>query len=78
MKKVFVLGKVQHENSLPDSELSNVVVIAKREGGKLVTNFDMFPERAVKMTFQESTGRVTLEFQLMGDEYIAIGDKTQK
>jgi len=73
--KVFVIGKVAAKDTLHQSEVQNLSVIAERAGTKLVTSFESYPERQVKFSFQESTGRVTLEFQLQADEFLAVGDK---
>jgi hypothetical protein len=75
--KVFVIGKSDCKETLQDSEVQNLKVLAEREGQQLVTYFEGYPERTVKFTFQESTGRVCIEFQLQANEFLAIGDKSE-
>lgn len=73
--KVFVVGKIAEKDSLQNSEIKNISVVAERDGNNLVTAYECFPDRKVKFSFQESTGRVCLEFQLQPNEYLAVGDK---
>lgn len=73
--KVFVIGKSANKDSLQNSEVQNISIIAERQGNQLVAHYECYPDRKIKFTFQELNGRVCLEFQLAADEFLAIGDK---
>jgi hypothetical protein len=70
--KTFVISR--DKASLEDSNLTSVDILVERDGLKLYTNYQVYPDRAVRIEFNPHNGIVKMEFQLQNGEFIALGD----
>jgi hypothetical protein len=73
--KAFLIANLNDLETLKGSNIESLTIIAKRLEGVLVTDFFNFPERCVTVNFNPLNGRVSLEFCLKNNEFLAIGDK---
>lgn len=74
--KTFVISR--DKEALNDSNLESTDILVERQGTNLVTNYGVFPERAVRIEFNPLNGLVKLEFQLHNGEFLAIGTEETK
>jgi hypothetical protein len=73
--KAFLIANLNDLETLKGSSVKDLTVVAKRLGDILVTDFFDFPERSITVNFNPLNGRISLEFCLKNNEFLAIGDK---
>jgi len=73
--KAFLIANLNDLEMLKGSDIKDLNIIAKRIENILVTDFFIFPDKGITVNFNPSSGRVSLEFNLKNNEFLAIGDK---
>jgi hypothetical protein len=73
--KAFLIANLNDLEMLKGSDIKDLTVIAKRIENTLTTDFFIFPDRGITVNFNPSNGRISLEFNLKNNEFLAIGDK---
>lgn len=74
--KTFVISR--DKEAFENANFDSTDILVEREGVNLVTHFQMYPERAIRIEFNPTNGLVKLEFKLLNGEFLAVGNEKIK